>query len=142
MPSTRLNAEITKVAGLDVGAMWDRMLGEFLGQWSQLDRQKLPGAEIAAELQAFMDSLSEAPTEDMARTSAGVVYNQGRMAEMESAGVERVVRSEVLDQATCEVCAQLDGEVYEVGTGEYYENAPPAKCEGGDRCRGFYVPLR
>lgn len=141
MPRTRLSAQLNTVASLDVGEMWTRMRGEFLERWAQLDRQKLPTGDVEAELQAFMDALSNAPTEDLARTSSAVAYNTGRMSEIESSGVEQVVRSEVLDQATCEVCQQLDGTIYDVGSSDYFENSPPNKCLGGDRCRGFYVPI-
>ena len=51
------------------------------------------------------------------------------------------MRSEVLDEATCATCADLDGMVFEVGTSDFDRYMPPAMCEGGDRCRGFYVVI-
>ncbi len=138
-------AEVEILATLDVGTLWDRMLGEFLGEWGRLERQGLSSAEMAGEMRGFMDGLSPKQLEDLARTSAGVSYNQGRSAEILSAHVQGltqfVVRSEVLDAKTCEVCAQLDGSVFEIGTRDYEEFLPPAKCLGGDRCRGFYVAV-
>ncbi len=139
------DAEVEILATLDVGAMWDRMLGEFLNEWARLERQGLTEAQLAAEMKGFMEGLSPKPVEDLARTSAGVSYNQGRAAEILSAAVEGltefVVRSEILDSRTCEVCARLDGSVFEVDSPDFHEFLPPAKCLGGDRCRGFYVAV-
>ena len=96
-------------------------------------------------MRAFMDGLSERPLTDLSRTSSGVSYNQGRNVEIKDAAdsgdVQFVVRSEVLDTHTCRSCSFLDGEVFEVGTPDYERYMPPAECEGGDRCRGFYVAI-
>jgi len=132
-------------ASLDVGAMWDRMLGEFLGEWTRLDRQNLSAAELSAEMEVFMGNLSGKPEEALARQSSGVSYNQGRAAEIQTAsteaGVEAVVRSEILDNNTCTTCSQLDGIVIEVGSPDFDRYMPPAFCDGGDNCRGFYVAI-
>ncbi len=137
--------QVHTLAVLDVGNMWDRMLGEFLGEWGRLDRQGLDSAAMEAEMRSFMDGLSNKPEERLARTSSGVAYNQGRSAEILSAAVEGltqfVVRSEQLDRNTCVACAALDGEVFEIGTPDYFEFLPPAKCLGGDLCRGFPVAV-
>ena len=137
--------EVNILATLDVGTMWDRMLGEFLGEWGRLERQGLSEEEMEREMRAFMDGLSDKPVTDLARKSSSVAYNQGRAAEILTAGVEGrtefVVRSEILDTATCEVCARLDGSVFEVDSPDFHEFLPPAKCLGGDRCRGFYVAV-
>jgi SPP1 gp7 family putative phage head morphogenesis protein len=133
------------LASLDVGVLWERMLGEFLGEFVRLERRGLPAAEMERELRAFLDGLSERPVADLARQSAGVAYNQGRAAEILTAAaggaVQYVVRSAVLDQSTCEECARLDGAVVEVGTPEFRDLMPPARCLGGDRCRCFYIPV-
>ena len=133
------------LATMDVGSMWDRLLGEFLDAFVRFDREGLEGDDLDRELGAFMDGLSEKPVEDLARKSSSVAYNQGRAAEILSAaagrGVEFVVRSEILDQATCEVCRNLDSMVVEVDSPEFTEFMPPSKCLGGDRCRGFYVAI-
>lgn len=133
------------LATMDLGTMWDRYLGEFLAQWDRLDRQGLSGEAMEREMMAFLEDLSEKPLEDLARQTSGVAYNQGRDAEILSAAqsgqVEFVVRSEVLDNRTCQACQMYDGAIFDVGTPEYREFMPPAKCFGGDRCRGFYVPF-
>jgi hypothetical protein len=135
------------VAGIDVGKMWDRYLGETLDKYVELERQGLSADRIEQEMSQFLRQLSSRPVEDLARTTSSVAYNAGRNAEILSAfagderNVEWVIRSEVLDTATCDRCGQLDGSAFRIGTDEFYEFAPPAKCEGGARCRGFYIAV-
>lgn len=136
------------VARVAVGELWDRILGEALLEWERLDRRFPPGtpnraAQIERELEAFLRGLSVKPVEKIGRKAAGVAYNEGRRAAIDSAAeqgrAQLVVRSEILDANTCDTCATLDGTVFEVGTPDYYDFFPPAHCEGGDQCRGFYV---
>lgn len=132
-------------AGIAIDRLWQRMLNEALDEFERLDRQNLGGDDLERALIAFMDELSDRPVEDLARGTSTVAYNEGRSAEILSARargeVQYVVRSEVLDTNTCRPCQMLDSEVFEVGDPEYYANMPPAQCDGGDRCRGFYVPV-
>lgn len=133
------------LATMDLGKMWDRFLGEFLDHWVELDRQGLSEADMERAMQAFMDDLSAKPIEDMARTSSTVAYNQGRAVSIleaaDKAEVQYVVRSEILDSNTCEMCEQLDNFIAEIGQPEFDQYMPPAYCLGGARCRGFYVPI-
>lgn len=137
--------EVQVVATLDVQNLWDRLLGEFLNEWDRQRRAGLEGEQLDRHMQEFLDALSDKPVEDMARQSSTIAYNEGRSAAFkqgaERGRVQYVVRSEVLDQATCANCAALDGLVVEVDTPEYRELQPPARCLGGNRCRGFYVPI-
>ncbi len=140
-----LESEMRVLVTMDLGKLWDRYLGEFLGEWERLNRQGLGADAVAAEMDAFLEALSDKPMQDLARTGSSVSYNQGRSAEILTAGddgrAEFVVRSEILDSKTCEACANLDSMIVEVGTPGYFEFLPPAKCLGGDRCRGFYVAI-
>lgn len=129
------------VAAMDVGIIWDRLKGEFLNEYVRLERQGLSPDQIDRALRAFMDGLSEKPLEDLARKSTNVVYNQGRAAEIRSQPVEMVVRSEILDENTCSECAALDGMIVAVDDPDFDRLMPPAFCLGGDRCRGFYIPV-
>jgi hypothetical protein len=137
--------QVEVLATMDVGAMWDRYLGEFLGEWERLNRLGLPEAEVERSMQAFMDELSSKPLDDLARQSSSVSYNAGRSDEIlrtfNEGEATFVVRSEILDNNTCPTCADLDGAVIEIGTPEYDLFLPPAHCDGGDRCRGFYVMI-
>lgn len=147
-----LEERIETLARVSVGRLWDRVIGQALAEWERLDRQYPPGspgrqAKIDAGLERFLGELSTKPLEDLARQTSGVAYNEGRRAEIDSAAeqdrLEYVVRSEILDNRTCDVCRvyALDPPVFKVGTPEYYEFFPPAGCLGDDRCRGFYVPI-
>ena len=135
--------EIQTLATLDIGQMWDRHLGEFLGEWTRLDRGQLPAAEMEKGMLAFMENLSDKPTIDLARKSSTVAYNRGRNAETltakEQGQAEFVIRSAILDQSTCGTCQLLDGAAYEIDSPDYWNDHPPLQCEGGDRCRCFYV---
>jgi len=70
--------------------------------------------------------------------------NLGRDAEIEiqKEDIEAIFYSAILDERVCEICQGLDGEEYEVGSQEYYDDAPPNRnCLGGDRCRCLYVAI-
>ena len=133
------------LATMSLGQMWDRYLGEYLSEWDRLYRQGLPAEQMERQMLAFLEDLSEKPLEDVARQASSVAYNQGRDAAITSAGttgeVQFVVRSEILDDRTCAACQMYDGAIFDVGTSDYHEYMPPAKCMGGNRCRGFYVPF-
>jgi len=142
---SKFDSRMEVLAALDVGTLWDRMLGEFLGEFIRLERQGLGKKAMAAQMEAFMDGLSNKPVADLGRKSSSVAYNQGRNAEILTAGAQKridsVVRSELLDGDNCDTCADLDGIVAQVGTADFDKYAPPNLCEGGDRCRGFYVSI-
>lgn len=139
--------ELDVLATQNIGKMWDRMLGEFLGEWERLQRQQLSPKELERRLAAFLDGLSPKPMEDLARQSSNVAYNEGRSAGLltaaDSGGAQFVLRSELLDSNTCEVCEEFVAfpVIVQVDSPEFYEFSPPAKCLGGDRCRGFWVAV-
>lgn len=136
---------IETLAVMSLDTLWERMRGEFLNQWAVLSDQNLSADALEREMLAFLDGLSDKPVEDVARKSSAVAYNRGRDVEMRvaavAAEVQYVVRSEILDEDTCPKCVILDATVYRIGTPEYEEFMPPALCEGGQRCRGFYIPV-
>jgi len=137
--------EVQVLVGLDIGTLWDRMKGEFLNEFARVESAKLPVDEMERQMMGFIDGLSPKFEEDLARKTSGVAYNSGRDAAIRTARAKGeamyVVRSEVLDAATCTSCAGLDGSVMEIGTAEYERMRPPYGCEGGNRCRGFYVAI-
>lgn len=146
----RINAfedQVEVLAGINVDAIWARLLDEYLSEWERLDRLNLSQEEVASRLESFLLDLSEKPLEGIARKGAGVAYSYGRGAKILAAAdqgeVEICVRSEVLDTRTCRVCAMyaMDPPVVEVDTPEFWALYPPAECEGGDNCRGFYIPF-
>lgn len=144
---TAFEDQVEVLAGLNIDELWARLLNEYLGEWERLDRLGLSQSEVYSRMESFLTGLSEKNLEDIARKGAGVAYSYGRGVEILAAAdqgeVEICVRSEVLDTRTCRVCAMfaLDPPVVEVDTPEFWALYPPAECEGGDRCRGFYIPF-
>lgn len=71
----------------------------------------------------------------------GEALNLGRAAGAASVPnpPEYAMRSEQLDERTCDACDELHGLIVQVGSAEYMDEMPPAECEGGGRCRGIYV---
>lgn len=71
----------------------------------------------------------------------GEALNLGRAAGAQEVPnpPEFAMRSEQLDERTCDACDEAHGEIVQVGTAEFYDEMPPADCEGGGRCRGIYV---
>jgi hypothetical protein len=132
-------------AAIDVGSLVGRLESEIIGEYDRLFRQGLPPGEAALEMQKFLDSLSDRPIGDLARGSTTVAFNTGRATETTAMSdqIAYVVRTEILDGNTCDMCQSLDysvsGVEYEVDSDLYYEDMPPAKCDGRDRCRGFYL---
>jgi hypothetical protein len=71
----------------------------------------------------------------------GEALNLGRAAGAGSVPnpPEYAMRSEQLDENTCDSCDELHGLIVQIGSAEYMDEMPPAECEGGGRCRGIYV---
>ena len=136
---------IETVSRLAVVALWSRMMREALDQYATLARSGATREEIADGVLDFLQGLSTKPEELLAREVSTVAYSEGRAAELVLAAATGAatfaIRSEVLDSATCDVCATLDGTVVEIGSADFYELKPPARCLGGERCRGFYAAL-
>ncbi len=139
------DGEMRTQAAISIDNLWERMKGEFLNEWTTLNRQGLSPEEMERQLLDFLGDLSTGFEQDIARQSTGVAVSEGRDMAIKSAAeagdVEFAVRSEILDEATCPPCELLDGTVYEIGSAEYDENMPPAKCDGGARCRGIMIAV-
>jgi hypothetical protein len=71
----------------------------------------------------------------------GEALNLGRAAGAMSvpSPPEFAMRSEQLDERTCDECDALHGEIFQVGSAEFYDEMPPEGCAGGGRCRGIMV---
>jgi len=136
--STR-NAELR--IGLNVRKLVDSMVTEFSTELIRLAEQGATGAAMEQGLVGFMDGLSLRSRKPQGRELSSVAMNWGRNAEIQARrdAIRFVIRSEVLDKATCGPCAVLDGTKYKVNTEEYFANMPPASCAGAEMCRGFYV---
>lgn len=148
-PPTGINAgQITSEAhqvavDLDVSEIVGRLEREAIRLVKQFSQQGLEGEELARAVQNGLRQLSDAPIEKAARGAASEAFNLGRnlAAQERAAEIQRVVRTEVLDLNTCPPCRELDGTEYEVNSQEYFENMPPAGCDGRELCRGFFMFL-
>lgn len=130
-------------AAIDVDGLLARLEGETIAQLERLFAQGLSAKEVAAEMEAFLGTLSDKPIGEMARRSTAKAFNLGRNLEIQRKAdqVAFVIRTEILDGNTCGPCSSLDGAKFEVNSDAYFENLPPAQCDGGDRCRGFYLVI-
>ncbi len=137
--------EMSVLTSGSIDRLWERAKAEFFAEWEMLSRQGLDDKAIARSLDVFMHELSLAPVDRVARSGSTVAYSQGRNASTLTAKEDDVarfvVRSEVLDTNTCRPCSILDSEIFAIDSSEYFANMPPAQCDGGGACRGFYIAI-
>lgn len=153
-PSTRRgaiaysNQQAEVVAGLDVSGLVQRLQAQVTAQWNQLAGTGADPAEIAGKIHTYLGDLSSAQIEGMARSSTATVFNAGRnvaILELRPQLQPEAIRVEVLDENTCKPCGTPASEGglnmlrVKIGSPDYLQNQPPHGCEGGVRCRGFYV---
>ena len=126
---------------IDLDSFYQRLLNEARRQMADLQQQGFGGGELADRLSASLNNLSDTPIEQMGRASTSEAFNLGRnlAAQGETGIITQVVRTEVLDENTCDPCRMADGTVVEMNTPEYFEYMPPNLCDGRDQCRGFYL---
>ena len=137
--------EVRLYAQMVIDEIWSRMVGLALEEYVRLTREGQQGETLLESMLRYLDGLSEKPLSDAARKAASVAYNQGRdMALVTAKSIDAAqiaIRSAILDENLCEVCQVFDGAVVTIGSPEYKEILPPAKCLGKDRCRCFMVGI-
>jgi SPP1 gp7 family putative phage head morphogenesis protein len=117
-----------------------------IGDWEYQIKKKLriqlaaairdgtPLSTILDGLDAFGAELTDVQIERYARTKFTEVMNRGRHAAFEASGVVAAYQySAILDMNTTEICASLDGKIFEVGD----EPIPPLHFN----CRSLLVPI-
>ena len=99
--------------------------------------------EIAKEVGAYIDALSDAFLRDRFNGAVTTAYNQGRVEVFDAGNATNVYSSELLDSNTCEACREIDGKEYESldEAGLDYPAGGYVDCLGGDRCRGTLVAV-
>lgn len=134
---------IRTAVDIDVSTIVTRLETETMRILNEIGNQNLPADELVRELTTRLRDLSDQPINRAARGAASESFNLGKNMEIQRRPdqVDRVVRSEVLDEATCDPCRELDGQEFDINTDAYFENMPPALCEGREFCRGFYIPV-
>lgn len=126
---------------IDVSELGSRMEREAMRLITDLTQQGVTGKELADRVDAGLMSLSDRPIADAARGASSEAFNLGRNLSAQEAAskIGKVVRSEILDQNTCDYCRAVDGQTVEFSSDEYLRLMPPNGCEGRELCRGFYV---
>lgn len=132
---------VTARVSLDVDSALERIRNTTARMLSDLSSRGLSGQEMADAISAQLADLSQAPNDLIGRGAVTRFFNLGRnLAAQRNAGViSTVTRTAVLDENTCDPCVALDGQKYEVDSDAYFADLPPAKCEGGDKCRCFMM---
>jgi SPP1 gp7 family putative phage head morphogenesis protein len=91
--------------------------------------------------QRIIDELADEADSGARRDAAAEVHEafgigRAQEAQDQRESIGSAVYSAILDANTCDPCAELDGEEFDLDSPEYDENLPPnANCEGGDNCR-------
>ncbi len=93
-----------------------------------------PLSDVEGVLSDELDNLSEVSLERFARTKHTESMNKGRMSFFEDSGVVAAYQySAILDDVTSEICAGLDGKIFEAGS----EPIPPLHFN----CRSLLIPI-
>ena len=128
-------------ADADMDVVYLRLLNELRSALADPATQALHGEDLWKAVEPRLTGLSDAPIEQLARESTTKSFNLGRNlgAQRNRGSIGRVIRTEILDENTCPPCIGLDGFTTTVGSPEYWENFPPAKCEGRELGRCLYL---
>lgn len=96
------------------------------------------GAAVERELLALFDDTSAARSGREA-THEAFALGRNLEAQRQADRIGSVVRTEILDENTCDPCRAEDGVVVTLNTPPYFEHMPPNGCEGREQCRGIYI---
>lgn len=81
--------------------------------------------------------LIEAILSDQAAALIGNLINKGRDMAAKKAKAKLAQYSAILDDVTCPLCEELDGQIFTVGSPEYYEFMP--RVHHNCRCIWVYI---
>lgn len=110
-----------------------------------IEAMGLHGPMLAEDIQAHLLGLTDMYLQTQFTATAHQSYGEGRgsiMEEAEGLGAEPTYyASELLDESTCDECANWDGHVFEslADAEDQYPNGQNKDCLGGERCRGMIV---
>lgn len=128
-------------ASINVDEIVTRLSNEARRLLTDTAQSGLSPEAMGDAVEAGLKGLSDTPLEKAGRTAGSEAFNLGRnLSIQENLGqIREVVRTEVLDENTCEPCRELDGKVIQVNSPDYWLLMPPNECEGRELCRGFYL---
>lgn len=119
---------------------WTRLTSKL--QADMLEPRTLAQATVAKP--DVLKSLEAIPLDgavDLARQSIHSAHGAGRVDAAETMQPEEIYASELMDGATCDACARVDGKDYDslAEAKTEYETGGYGACKGGGRCRGTLV---
>lgn len=142
----RPDLEDARALMIQRSAATDELLGQALTEVAgrrslQLAAPGIDGAEVARQVREHIEGLSDQWLTDQLGGTVTGAENTGRMAVFGRTAPDRIFASELLDPATCENCADIDGTEYaSVADAEAdYPTGGYKDCLGGPRCRGTII---
>lgn len=109
----------------------------------RLTGEGTPAASVAGQVSTYLKGLSDTYLRDQMNGALTQAMNDGRRATMRRNAPTSIYSSELLDEATCDECAAIDGEQYssvDESTADY-PTGGYADCLGMERCRGTLVAV-
>jgi hypothetical protein len=147
VPSARLSRVATARAALAGQYLAQQAGTKALQTVRAASDPALDAADSGDTVDVFLGGLSDTPLKDQLSAALTAAENAGRVSVLEadpsSEGSATYSATELLDDNTCEPCAEIDGE--EFGSLSDAEDAYPSggyiECDGGLRCRGTVVAV-
>lgn len=101
------------------------------------------GSEVAAAVLEYVNELTDSYLHDRLTGALMSAQNEGRYAVWQQTSNATFYASELLDTATCDPCALVDGQSYADldAASEDYPAGGYVDCDGGERCRGTLVAV-
>jgi len=129
-------------ATIDLSEFGNRLQNETARLIADYSQQGLTGEALADAVIGDLESMFDAGFERAGREATHEAFSLGRNLEAQAQApkIGDVVRSEILDSATCAPCeTKYDGLVVQMNTPDYFTFMPPNGCEGREQCRGIYI---
>ncbi len=109
----------------------------------ELISQRKTGVVNTKGLTDALLALSKNDFKGEMRQAVNQIFGLGRAEEAmrRRDDIENIVRSEVMDDATCDACGKVDGMEFKPTDPAFddFASGPYVECEGGDNCRGINI---
>ena len=132
---TQAKAAITPTIRLTMDTFFNTLKNE----WSDVIlAQSKAGIVDTQAIKSRLERVSDKKFKNEVNKKLGEAFGSGRNGQLKAHGTEKVIRSEVLDENTCDPCFGIDGEVIVVDSARWAEVSRGVfdGCKGGDNCRG------
>lgn len=138
----RVTNEALKVrVNIDLNEFYSRLQSRTAQLIADFQQQGLTGQALADAVTDGLRTEFDTSIERAGREATNEAFALGRNVEAQAraADIGEAVRSEILDDNTCEPCSSLDGTVVQMNSPDYFRLMPPNLCDGREQCRGFYI---